>query len=39
MIDISSLSNTRVVLKSRPVGMPTDDNFDIQTVPAGDSAW
>ena len=33
MIDISSLSNTRVVLKSRPVGMPTDDNFDIQTVP------
>ncbi len=33
MIDISSLSNTRVVLKSRPVGMPTNDNFDIQTVP------
>jgi NADPH-dependent curcumin reductase CurA len=33
MTDISSLTNTRVVLKSRPVGMPTDDNFDIQAVP------
>jgi NADPH-dependent curcumin reductase len=26
--------NTRVVLKSRPVGMPQDDNFEIQSVPA-----
>ena len=33
MTDISSLTNTRVVLKSRPVGMPTDDNFEIQSVP------
>ena len=33
MTDISSLTNTRIVLKSRPVGMPTDDNFDIQSVP------
>jgi NADPH-dependent curcumin reductase CurA len=33
MTDISSLTNTRVVLKSRPVGLPTDDNFDIQSVP------
>ncbi len=33
MTDINSLTNTRVVLKSRPVGMPTEDNFDIQSVP------
>lgn len=33
MTDISSLTNTRVVLKSRPVGMPTNDNFGIQSVP------
>ncbi len=33
MTDISSLTNTRIVLKSRPVGMPTDENFEIQSVP------
>jgi NADPH-dependent curcumin reductase CurA len=33
MTDISSLTNTRVVLKSRPMGMPTDENFDIQLIP------
>ena len=33
MTDISSLTNTRVVLKSRPMGMPTDENFDIQSIP------
>lgn len=33
MTDISSLTNTRIVLKSRPVGMPANDNFEIQTVP------
>ncbi len=26
-------TNTRIVLKSRPVGMPTDEDFDIQSVP------
>ncbi|MCZ6503115.1 MAG: NADP-dependent oxidoreductase [Gammaproteobacteria bacterium] len=26
-------TNTRIVLKSRPLGMPTDGNFDIQSVP------
>ena len=30
---MSELTNTRIVLKSRPVGMPTEDNFDIQSVP------
>lgn len=30
---MSERTNTRIVLKSRPVGMPTDDNFDIQSVP------
>ena len=30
---MSERTNTRIVLKSRPVGMPTDDNFDIQFVP------
>ncbi|MCR9262371.1 MAG: NADP-dependent oxidoreductase [Pseudomonadaceae bacterium] len=33
MTDISSLTNTRIVLKSRPVGVPANDNFEIQTVP------
>ena len=33
MTDIRSLTNTRIVLKSRPVGMPTDENFEIQSVP------
>ena len=27
--------NTRIVLKSRPHGMPQDDNFDIQKIPVG----
>jgi NADPH-dependent curcumin reductase CurA len=30
---MSERTNTRIVLKSRPVGMPTDENFDIQSVP------
>lgn len=33
MTDINTLTNTRIVLKSRPVGMPTNDDFDIQSVP------
>ncbi|XOV85719.1 MAG: NADP-dependent oxidoreductase [bacterium] len=30
---MSALTNTRIVLKSRPVGMPTDENFEIQSAP------
>lgn len=30
---MTELTNTRIVMKSRPVGMPVDDNFEIQQVP------
>ncbi len=30
---MSERTNTRIVLKSRPVGMPADENFDVQSVP------
>jgi len=30
---MSEAMNTRIVLKSRPVGMPQEENFDIQSVP------
>jgi NADPH-dependent curcumin reductase CurA len=33
MTDLSTATNTRVTLKSRPVGMPADDNFEIQSIP------
>ncbi len=30
---MSERTNTRIVLKSRPVGMPVDDNFEVQSAP------
>jgi len=33
MADTSNLKNTKVTLKTRPVGMPTDDDFEILTEP------
>ncbi len=33
MNETSTVMNTQVVLKSRPVGMPIDDNFDVLSSP------
>ena len=33
---MTELKNTRIVLKSRPVGMPADSDFEIQSVPVPD---
>ncbi|HIG41011.1 MAG: NADP-dependent oxidoreductase [bacterium] len=30
---MADLNNTRIVLNSRPIGMPTDDNFEVQSIP------
>lgn len=30
---MTDLTNTKIVMKSRPVGMPTSDNFEIQSEP------
>jgi NADPH-dependent curcumin reductase CurA len=33
MTQTNNITNTQVVLKSRPVGMPTDNDFDVLSVP------